>query len=100
MNEKKIFSYINFAIKAGNIVYGIDNIKATKKPVYCVVLCKSATKNLIDTAKNYCIKQNVPYIATTDSTIDDYMHTKNCKVVGITNKDISQQIIYLNSIEE
>ena len=100
MNEKKVFSYVNFAVRAGNVVYGIDNLKTTKHIVYCVLLCNTASPNMQKMVTNYCKQQNIPCYTVVDSTIDSYLHTKNCKLIGITNKDLSQQIIYLNSLEE
>ena len=39
--NKKILTYLNFAIKAGELVYGIDNIKSEKKQVCCVLIDKT-----------------------------------------------------------
>lgn len=100
MDEKKIFSYVNFAVKSGEVVYGIDNIKACKKHIFCVILSPTATQNLEDAVNNFCTKTNVLMLKLKQNTIDDLLHTKNCKVVGLTNQSISKQIEYLNSLEE
>ena len=100
MDEKKIFSYVSFAIKAGQVVYGIDNLKITKNHIYCVILSKTASQNLMDNVLRFCEKHNIPFVCTVTHTIDELAHTKNCKVLGITNPNIAKQIIYLKTSKE
>ena len=100
MDEKKIFSYVNFAKKSNEILYGIDNIKASKRAVSCIILSNNASQNLKDSIDRYCISKNVPCIHISNATIDEYLHTTNCKVIGILNPNISKQIVYLYNVEE
>ncbi len=100
MDEKKIFSYVNFAVKAGDVVYGIDNIKQTKKHIYCVILSITATQNLTHSVTNFCNKLDLPLIILQQSSVDGLLHTNNCKVIGLTNESLARQIVYLNSLEE
>lgn len=99
MDEKKIFVYVNFAIKSGEIVYGIDNLKSTRFHIYCAILSKNASQNLKDNAFRFCESNNIPCISTQNYSIDELAHTHNCKLIGITNLNIAKQIIYLTNKE-
>ena len=97
VDEKKIFSYVNFAIKAKDVVYGIDNIKTSRANISYIILSKTASKNLLDATTRFCQQKNIPYLITIKYTLDELLHTNNCKVIGITNQNIAQQIIYLKN---
>lgn len=90
--NNKILTYINFAIKSGQIVYGIDNIKAAKQKMTCVLFDSTATSRLENTIKTFCETKNILY-AQLDVSIDELLKTKNCKVLGICNENLSKQII-------
>ena len=92
MNVNSILSYINFARKAGDVLYGIDNIKSSKKYIYCILIDDSATENLQTTVQNFCERFKIPCIKLS-AKLDDVLKTKNCKVLGILNQNLAQQII-------
>lgn len=95
MKENKILTYINFARKAGVVVYGIDNIKATKKDIFCVIIDSTAKENLLSSAKTYCKKHGLELI-TLNCKLDDILKTNNCKILGICNQDLANQILINN----
>ena len=45
MDANKIESYLGFALRAGKLVLGLNNIEAIRKGVYCVLLDADAQKN-------------------------------------------------------
>lgn len=97
VDEKKIFSYVNFAIKAKEVVYGIDNIKTSRANISYIILSKTASKNLLEATTRFCQQKGIPFAITKEYTLDELMHTNNCKVIGVTNQNIAQQIIYLKN---
>ena len=99
MNQNKTITFLNFAKKAGDIVYGMDNIKETRKKLFCVVVDYTASENLISKITNFCEKKNIELISVR-FLLDEVMRTKNCKVLGVCNEALGKQIIQLNKIEE
>lgn len=97
MDEKKMFNYVSFAIKSGEVVFGIDNIKTAKVKPTCIILSKNASQNLKDSVLRFCEDKNVPYINLQEYEIDQLAHTTNCKVIGITNINIAKQVLYLKN---
>ena len=82
--------YINLAKKAGAVIYGIDNI-INNKNIILILLCPTASSNLVDKTLNFVNKKNIKLIKLQDS-LDKILNTTNCKVIGITNKQLATQI--------
>lgn len=99
MKQNKIITFLNFAKKAGNIVYGMDNLKEIRKKLFCVVVDYTASENLISKVTSFCKIKNIALI-NVQFSLDEAMHTKNCKVLGVCNEMLGKQIIQLNKIEE
>ena len=46
MDEIAISKYIGLAIRAGSVVYGLDNIKKCAKSAKVIIYCHTASTNL------------------------------------------------------
>lgn len=85
----KTKSYIGFAINAGKIVYGADNILLKRKPgvvLYDITLAENSRTKLT----NFLDGRQIPYFST-DLTI--YLNKQNCKAIAITEKHLAEAII-------
>lgn len=84
--------YLGLAMRAGAVVYGADAIIDSRKKVYLVVMSDTlATQNLKDKIDNFIARKNTKLIKL-DDDINKYLNTNNCKVFGITNEDLANQI--------
>ena len=92
--NNKILTYLNFAKKSGTIIFGIDNIKASKNKLFCVLLSCDASQNLITSTKNFSETNNISFMQL-DGTIDELLKTTNCKVIAISNQSLAEQILKL-----
>lgn len=87
-----IGSYIGFAVKSGKILYGIDNITLSRKRKYVMVICRSASENLVDKATAYSEKNGVPLI-TAELPLEELVNKSNCKLIAILDANLAKAVI-------
>lgn len=84
--------YLGLAMRAGAVVYGVDAILQSRQKIYLIVMSeKEATQNLKDKIMNFIARKNTKLIKLNDD-INKYLNTNNCKVFGVTNQDLANQI--------
>ena len=90
MNKEKIKTYIGFAIKSRQIVFGVDSIKE-KKP-YIIIYSNS----LSELSKNGCVKasnkNNSKIYEISDDEMFDIVGNDKIKALAILNKDLAKAI--------
>ena len=91
--KSKIETYLGFAVKSGNIILGIDSIEYTKKRIYCIIICNTASKNLEKDVFKISDKHRVPIVRVSQGTLGDVLYKENCKVAAITDKQLSKAIL-------
>jgi len=88
----KITSYVGFAIKAKKVLIGQSLIKSNKnKQIWCILLCSSASENLVKLAKNVASKQNCELI--TVNNLEELTHISGLKILAITDESLGKAII-------
>ncbi len=88
----KISSYVGFAIKSRNVLVGQSIIKQNRdKQIYCILLCKSASENLVNLANNVANKQNCEVI--TVNNLEEITHKDGIKIIAITDENLGKAII-------
>ena len=88
----KIISYIGFAIKAKKIIIGQSHLKRTDKKLYLILVCSSASENLINLAKNLATRNECDFIITKPK-LQDLTNIQDDKIIGITDESLSKAII-------
>ena len=88
----KIISYIGFAIRSGSFIAGQTPLKYSKKQIYLVLVCDSASQNLKDLAKNIANKHGCEYIITKPK-LSSLTKMDDIKIFGITDENLSNAII-------
>ncbi len=90
--QNEWLKYLNLSKKAGAVLYGVDEIYNSKKPVYLVIMSEAqATQNLRAKIDNYIAKKDTKLIKLNED-LNVFLNTTNCKVIGFTNKDLATQI--------
>ena len=88
----KINTYVGFAIKARKVLVGQSQIKQNKtKQIYCILVCSSASENLVDLAKNVATKQNCSVIKV--ENLEEITHKSGLKIIAITDESLGNAII-------
>lgn len=92
MDKNKLNGYINISRKAGYLIVGSDNLKGYSKKLYLAIYDNSAQKNTMKVVEELK-RKNIPVFAVDD--LVEITGIKNCKIVGIKNKDLSEIIASL-----
>ena len=92
MLNKLIKTYLGFCIKSRAIVIGQDRLKANKEQIHLIVYCSTASQNLKDLVERLADKFKCKALLL-DEKLEDYTSIEGCKVMGITNKSLADQII-------
>ena len=90
--NKLIKTYLGFCIKSRSIVIGQDRLKVTKDKIHLIICCISASQNLKDLAGRLGDKFKCKVLML-DEKLEDYTNINGCKVLGITNQSLADQII-------
>ena len=85
----QISGYINISRKAGYLIIGSDKLKGYNKKLYLALYDTSAQKNTLKVVEEIKNK-GIPIFAV--DNLEELTKIKNCKIVGIKNKDISEII--------
>lgn len=92
MNER-VKGYVSIANKAGYLIVGADNLKGYHKKLFLVLADETGGKNLLKVAQY--LKQNLNIELFVLKNLESYTGIEGCKIVGIKNKGISDEIIKL-----
>lgn len=98
--KDKLATYLGFAIKSGNVVYGVDNIETKLSKVVIAIFDDRLGDNSVNKLGNLCVRNNTKMYKTIDCDLDLILATHNCKAIGITSKDLAKAIQELNILEE
>ncbi len=93
MLKNNIPTYLGFAKKSNQIVYGIDNLAFTKKKIELVLVCATISEKSYKNVQFLATKNKWPHAYLHSVKLDDVLFTKNCKIVGLTNASLAQAII-------
>lgn len=92
MQKDKIEALLGFAVKANKLIYGLDNLELLKKKRYLYIQCHTLSENAKNKIKRLAQEKNVP-ILETKINLEDILHKINCKVVGLSDKQMSEAIL-------
>ena len=88
----KIKTYVGFAIKSNKVLIGQSTIKSNKnKQIYCILVCSSASENLVDLAKRVAEKNNCQAIVV--ENLEMLTHKEGLKIIAITDENLGNAII-------
>lgn len=90
MEINKLKGYFNISHKAGYMIVGGEKLDGYTKKLFLVIYDNSAQKNTLKIIEKYKDK-NIPIIAV--DNLEGLVSIKNCKIIGLKNKNLSE-IIY------
>ena len=89
MEIDKIKGYLNIAQKAGYIIWGGENLENYNKKLYLVIFDSSAQKNTQKIVSKIRERQ-IKLIEV--NNLGELVGKPNCKIIGLKNKNLSDQI--------
>ena len=87
--NNQLSGYINISRKAGYMIIGSEKLKGYNKKLYLVIYDNSAKKNTLKVVEEIKNK-DIPVFAI--DNLEAITNIKNCKIVGIKNKELSEII--------
>lgn len=90
-NANKIISYIGFSIKSNQVVFGIDNIEVYKKKIHLIVVSNTISDKSRVKILEIASRRDIEVLEL-DCSLEDITKRKNCKVLALTNFDLSNAI--------
>lgn len=86
LDKNKLQGYLNIAKKAGYVIIGGEKLYNYNKKLYLVIYDNTSEKNTLKVVDK--IKQrNIPIYSI--DNLQDIVSIKNCKIIGIKNKNLS-----------
>jgi len=93
----KLKGYLNISHKAGYMIVGGEKLDDYNKKLYLIIYDKSAQKNTIKVVEK--IREKNVTIVEVDN-LEELTSIKNCKIIGLKNKKLSDIIIELLEYKE
>ena len=87
----KVKTILGFAIKAGKVIFGTDNIATSRRKKYLTVVCRTIAKKNIDRIVAAC--PGTPVITTVNFDLGQIVHKDNCKAVAIVDQQMANAIM-------
>ena len=91
-NKSKAQTYIGFVLRMGKFRIGTNAVQ-TLKSAQLMIVCCSASDNTKKQADKIAKKFHCPIIETVSSTLEQFTHRENAKVMAITDKSLSTAIL-------
>lgn len=89
MDKQQISGYLNISRKAGYLIIGGEKLKGYNKKLYLVLYDIDAQKNTLKVVEELKNK-NISVFAV--ENLEEFTGIKNCKIIGLKNKDLSEII--------
>jgi len=90
MNREKIKNYLGLSRKAGYLIIGADNLKKYDKKMYLLLVDSNLSNTLQKMINKF--KENDVEVVLIDN-LWELVSIENCKIVGIKNNGLAQEII-------
>lgn len=98
--NSKLTTYLGFSMKANEIVFGLDNIELKPYKIKLIICCHTLSDNSLNKIKLVAQKNNISVYQTITQELTTILHKDNCKVVGLTNQNLSNAIQQLDEIKK
>lgn len=95
MMNTKISSYINFSVKAGKVIWGLDMLKNSKVKPYLIIYDKTIGQSSKKQLLKYKEDNLVKTLEVEENYLNDILKRSNVKVIGLIDESLSNAIIKL-----
>ena len=92
MQNNKIKSLIGLAARAGKLAYGLDEIKRTRKTVYCIITDGTLSEKSLKTLELSAEGKGIPLLKS-EEALESILGKPNCKVAGVCDENFAKGIL-------
>ena len=97
MKDNKLKSYIGFAIKSNQVIFGYDKLFENRKTPNIVIVCSTLNEKNTNKIIEFCNNHSIKCIKFNSLILGELISRDNCKVIAICNESLSKVIC--NEIE-
>ena len=94
---EKIDKYLGLCKKAGYLIIGADRLGEYHKKLYLLVVYGEITNTILKVIKNKTAENANIKCITTNKAFSHAIGIDNCKIIGIKNKGITEQILKIEN---
>ena len=85
--------YINFAVRAGKVIWGVDNLERAKRTPNLILVDESLGANSAKQLSLYCQRKNTMSLTLPTDYLNNLLKRSNIKVLSITDESLANAII-------
>ena len=89
----KIDCYINFAVRAGKVIWGVDNLERAKRTPNLIIVDESLGAFSAKQLSLYCQRKNTMSLTLPTDYLNNLLKRSNIKVLSITDESLANAII-------
>lgn len=89
----KIDCYIHFAVKAGKVIWGIDNLIKTRKKITIILFDETIGQNSKKELDRYIQQKQTKALPLPGDYLNKLLHRENVKVLAITDSSLGEAIL-------
>lgn len=93
MLSTRINTFVGFAVRAGKIVWGTDNVLAWKKKLRLILASENVSENALEKLRRYAESKPADLKVLGSDAVAELTHRDGVKVIGITDKNLSDAIV-------
>ena len=93
MAKSKVETYLGFCVRAGKVVYGVDNVEKAKKGVFLLLVDEALGPNSLKIVKNVQEKLDCPLLIVEQGVLSEFLHRPAVKTVAIKEKNLAAAIL-------
>lgn len=92
MQKDKIDTLLGFAVKAGKLIYGADNLDTIRKRIFLIIMCASTADNTREKVIQSALKRKVPLVIAL-KPLQDILYKQNCKIAALQDEQMANAIM-------
>lgn len=89
----KIDCYINFAVRAGKVIWGVDNLERARRAPQIILVDESLGANSAKQLSLYCQRKHTQSLTLPTDYLNNLLKRSNIKVLSITDESLANAIL-------
>ncbi len=93
----KVDTYVGFAVKSGNVIWGLDMLKKAKKAPFVILIDEQIGQNSLKQVNLYAERNNVEIVVLPAEHLNNSLARTNVKILSVCDENLAKAI--LNTIK-
>ncbi len=89
----KIDCYINFAVRAGKVLWGVDSLERAKRIPFVILFDETLGANSFKQLETYCSKTGAKALGLPKDYLNNLLKRANVKVLSLTDESLAGAIL-------